>query len=360
MCRTLNVIILSCSVAAASCAADDLSKATSVETIVADLGSANFRTRVEASQRLADLPIEDLRAAAERSDEHLSAEVAVRLLKELELRYVKASGDELFGVSDILETMNVSERLLLADGARRILDDHWRIRVELARLDLEKQGAVFRKGTFSSRRDLGWLPGANLPSVQILIGEKWKGKAEGLRIISRMSRLTDPAMRSAGVFVWLLEGHPLTDEEYSVLSDLVGQDRIQERSRVALGIKWMQGSSGGVLIDGVTKGSSAADAKLQRMDRILAIVEPIPEDLPSDERQKLEEKQNLRDFDDLVERLKKYRDGDVIKLRVVRAAGFLRPNSFGRPPEIPPQIELPVEIVPVKLKGWEKLPVEPR
>ncbi len=272
MCRTLNVILISSFITAVSCRADERPSATAVESIVADLGAVSFRTRVEATQRLTKLPIEDLSAVTERSGEKLSAEVAVRLLKELELRYVKASGDELFAVSDILEAMNVSERLLLADGARRILDDHWRIRIELARQDLEKQGAVFREGTFSSRRDLGWLPGADLPSVQILIGEKWTGKTEGLRIIRRMSRLTDPAMRSAGVFVWLLEGHPLSDEEYSVLSDLVGQDRNQERSRGALGIKWMQGSSGGVLIDEVTKGSSAADAKLQRMDRILAIV----------------------------------------------------------------------------------------
>ncbi len=329
------LITLMCGVLVANtCAlmADELAPPADSEfnRLAADLGAVSFATRRAAAQQLSGLSVAELKAMVELPESELKPEVAIRLIKELEKRYIDPATKDLKAVSDILESLSTSHRLVLADGTQRILSDHWRIRVELARVDLEKSGAKFREGSFTSREEMRWLPGANLPSVQILIGEEFTGGKDGLRIIQRMARLTDPAMRSAGVSVWLLEGHKLTDEEYSILSELVGQDRIQERSRVALGIKGSPGVIDGVVIEGVTKGSSAADAKLQRMDRILAIVEPIAEDLPADERRRLEEKQNLRDFDDLVERLKKYRDGDVINLRVVRGAGFLRANPFGR------------------------------
>ena len=108
-------------------------------------------------------------------------------------------------------------------------------------------------------------------------------------------------------------------------------------------------------------GRAAADAELKPQDLILAIMDDIPEDASPEEKaalekaQVLQQGQVLKDFDDLVQRLKKYREGDVIRLKVIRG----RQRPFFIAPDLPPvepgQI---AEIVPVKLKGWLQLPVE--
>ncbi|GAB5439851.1 MAG: hypothetical protein Fues2KO_02000 [Fuerstiella sp.] len=328
------------------------------------LTSDDFSVRLAARGRLENQPAADLRQAVLAPG--LNPEAAVALLAELERRYQSmdlsdagAAVQDRLLLSELLEKLKTDRRLVLADGASRILNEHWRVRVALARRELEKVGAYVRSGSFTSRDELRWLPGRGLPSIQILLGEDFTGGMEGIDLIERMSRLTDPGLGVAGISVWLLEGHKLTDPEYARLSQLVGQNRIQERSRIALGIRSRPGVASGVIIESVTKGSSAADAGLNSMDLLVSIVEPIPEDASPAEREEAEKKAELRDFDDLVERLKKYRDGDIIQLKVVRGAGHLtRNNFFGPAPDLPQQIPLKEEIVSVTLKGWEKLPVE--
>lgn len=332
--------------------------------VVQQLTADDFSVRLAARGRLEDVPAADLRQAVLAPG--LNPEAAVALLAELERRYQSmdlsdagAAVQDRLLLSELLEKLKTDRRLVLADGASRILNEHWRVRVALARRELEKVGAYVRSGSFTSRDELRWLPGRGLPSIQILLGEDFTGGMEGIDLIERMSRLTDPGLGVAGISVWLLEGHKLTDPEYARLSQLVGQNRIQERSRIALGIRSRPGVASGVIIESVTKGSSAADAGLNSMDLLVSIVEPIPEDASPAEREEAEKKAELRDFDDLVERLKKYRDGDIIQLKVVRGAGHLtRNNFFGPAPDLPQQIPLKEEIVSVTLKGWEKLPVE--
>lgn len=330
------------------------------QSVLVQLASPEFSVRLEARKQLRELSARQLQSMAQ--DPNLPPEAGVVLLKEVERRYSTDSADSAESdrrvMSQLLETLRGEHRLVLADAANRILDDHWRVRVALARVELEKLGAYVRSGSFTSRNELRWMPGSGMPSLQILLGEDYTGGLAGLDLIERMSRLTDPGLGIAGISVWLLEGHPLDDLQYARLSELVGQDRIQERSRVALGIRSRPGVDDGVIVESVTRGSSAADAGLNSMDKILAILEPVPDGATPEERQKIEQKSRLRDFDDLVERLKQYRDGDVIRLKVVRGAGYLtRRNVLGPIPDLPGQLQLKEETVDVTLKGWEKLPV---
>ncbi|MEQ9408415.1 MAG: PDZ domain-containing protein [Fuerstiella sp.] len=348
------------SVAAAADASEQ--PATGLQTLVAELSARDFATRLQASTQLADLSLAELRSLLSLPESQLNAEVVVRLLKELERRYDPGRKDELQAVSDLVESLTGSTRLLLADGSQRILARHWRTRVMIARQELESLGARFRDGSFTARGGMGWMAGSDYPSVQLLIGEDYTGGSEGLRIVKRMQNLTDPGLRgNSGLFVWILDGHPLTDQDQAFLAELVGPTRVNERSRVALGIRTDRTVAPGVVIDEITSGSSAEDAKLVPGDVLLAILDPIPEDISDEEKLELERKQQLRDFDDLVARLRNYREGDVIRVRVRR--GGIRQNNrlFGGPlPQQNPPFRAPwEEIVEVTLKGWDQLPVVP-
>jgi S1-C subfamily serine protease len=109
-----------------------------------------------------------------------------------------------------------------------------------------------------------------------------------------------------------------------------------------------------VLIQTVTKGSTAAAAKLQPGDLLLGLTARLP-DAPKDSVP--EASDNLRDFDDLVERLKKFRPGDIVYLTVIR--DFRLAALQGRLPRAikPSGGE---EVVEVKLKGWQELETDGR
>jgi len=150
--------------------------------------------------------------------------------------------------------------------------------------------------------------------------------------------------------------------------DLIGQNRVAKRSRVALGISPYPANAQGVLIGHVTPGSSAAEAGLQQGDLIVAIepkfAEPNAKDADKDAEGKdaenndgpqiipqgAEDKSLVRDFDDLVERLMDYREGDIMTIRVRRAIGY-----FGGRFDPEDRMEPKLEILKVKMKGWHDL-----
>jgi hypothetical protein len=136
----------------------------------------------------------------------------------------------------------------------------------------------------------------------------------------------------------------------------------------------------GVLIRTVSRGSTAASAKLKSGDLILSLAaKASKENVPA-------EADDLQDFDDLVERLKDFRPGDVVYLTVVRdfrrAALQLRmfrqlnvpPRNLPKPTQdkLKPGAENPnpgqlrdvptyrPEVVEVELKGWRDLKTDDR
>lgn len=381
-----------------------------VAQLVLDLAAPEFRKRKAATDRLKTLPLADLKKLAEELPNVPSAEAVVRVHSELAVRFQSESFDQRKTALELLEQLANQPRLLSADPANHCLKTHWQTRIEVAFQELESLGAIVKDGNFSvpptpgMRRD-------DRPARQILLTESWTGGDAGLEIFGRLEALAGPVQSQQGIHVYLLTGHPLTEIQEKRLIDLVGANRIQERSRVALGIAADRGTVGlydGVLVGSVSKGGSADKAGLESGDLLLAMYNadkdvplmkydpdswrtfrrqiPVPRapnegpdqpnpdegdapikispDVPATEDQLAAHR--LFDFDQLVERLKKYRPGDRVKLQVVKK--FRGSDRFWAFPNVPrgaipeledaqkPKTEKVVEIE-VELVGWEQLPM---
>ncbi len=335
---------------------------SAITGLVTALRSADFATRLQASQTLKTTSVADLEAIADLPNEQLNAEVAALLFTELDARYMSDDRTETIATSEILERLVHSERLLLADGARRILNQRWQRRVDLTANMLKEMGAEFKNGSFSGNLGMRWGPVRSRSEMQLLIGEEWKGGDKGLEVMQRLDALTSPGLRTAGLMVWLLEGHPLNDEQRGRLRDFVGESRINERSRVALGILGEPNFAPGVRIFQVSRGSSAAEAKLQVGDVLIGMLNEPPADDVDPEDIELNETQKLKDFDHLVERLKAYREGDKVWLIVRRGPPIMINRGFIIPRGEPPfrqGVAAKLEVIEVTLKGWDKLEARP-
>lgn len=383
-----------------------------------DLTSPEFAKRKSASVRLKTLPLVQLRELALRMEDAPSAEAVVRVHSELELRYQSESLEERKNASQLLERMAKQDRLLAADPANHSLQKYWQTRIEVALAELEAMGAIVKNGNFSNPAIAG-LPPDPRPAIQVLLTESWRGGNAGLKNFERLEALAGPMRSLKGIQVYLLTGHTLAEEHEKQLIDIIGANRIQRRSRVALGITGDRGTQGvyeGILIKGVSRGGSADRAGLETGDFILSmydadeqvpLMEFDPESwrvfrprmdrrlLPPDpnRNQKLgppnPDQDNLRgapgeplpvddpdgaessahrllDFDQLVERLKKYKPGAKVKLQVVK--DFQRVNPLWAFPNVPRGV-IPdpedgkaseakkVIEVEVELIGWENLPM---
>lgn len=346
--------------------------------VLHDLGATQYAVRSQASERLKEFSAQQIGELAAAAVDQPSAEVVVRIQAEIEARYTSEDPQDVAVASQALESSADVQRLVLADQARQSLRQHWRKRVDLATADLQQHGAIIREGSFTNSGMLpGFAPNPSREALQVLITETWKGGDEGVAIFERLTALCGPLrVTDGGINVFLIGGNPLTDEQESRLIDLVGQNRVVKRSRVALGIQANRGMvRQGVLIDRVSPGSSAEAAGLLPGDLIIAIEDPAAEKAkPEEDKQAAKpipvdpdagedlfnlekDKTLLRDFDDLVDRLMDYRQGDTMTVRVIR--GF-RPNRiFGVPDrdeDRPPGLQ--IEVVKIKMKGWEDLTIE--
>ena len=327
---------------------DDGQESLPLDTLAEKLASSSFQERLSASKELGQLTVAQLDGLLTQTSD---SDSSVRVLRELRRRYVSQAlpspgrplkvTSETRAASKVLERLAEANILLHADRASQTLENEWHRRALLTCDELKSKGARIVYGTWSQSQFISGAP-SHMPAIQILIGEDWEGTSKDLQLFERMKRMAGPDMIRRGVSVWVLEGHSLTSRDLTIMYEHLGTQRVQERSRVALGITWNNLSPGpGVVIDRCTPGASADKAGLRKGDRILAIVEPIPEDLGPKERLEAEEAQELMDFDDLITRLKKYRAGDQMTLRVER------------------QFDPEVSEITVKLKGWEDTPAYP-
>ncbi len=369
-----------CQLAESSTAADQ-PEAGGLPFLIEDLGATDFARRAAASKQLKQLAADDIKTLASLSVEHPSAEVIIRLLAEVDARYASDDKETVRAASEALELLSETTRIVLAESANESLRKHWQTRIDLAIKELEKNGAHVKNGAFAQDPGIGWGRRRAIGTVNIFIDEYWRGDADALKVFRRLSALVGPVRATGGVSVYLLDGHPLSDGQHADLAELVGQNRVVERSRVALGITPDPGNmETGVLIRTVSRGSTAASAKLKSGDLILSLAaKASKENVPA-------EADDLQDFDDLVERLKDFRPGDVVYLTVVRdfrrAALQLRmfrqlnvpPRNLPKPTQdkLKPGAENPnpgqlrdvptyrPEVVEVELKGWRDLKTDDR
>lgn len=328
--------------------------------LLADLGSKDFAVRSNASARLKEVTADELLKLSEKLPDQPNAEVVVRIQAEIEARYTSSDPANVQMASQLLETQAADKRLMLADVAQQTLRRHWQQRIEIAIKEIEQHGAIVRRGAFAASQRFNPFPGrggGNGKAFSILLTETWTGGDAELAIFERLTALYGPVLGDHGAKLFLLAGNRLTDDQEQRLIELIGQNRVAKRSRVALGIVQYPNNDEGVLIDKVTPGSSAADAGLRKGDLIVAIEPKFAKSKPDSEDAPLqiipkgaEDKSLIRDFDDLVERLMDYREGDIMIVRVRRAVGYLGGRFLpeGRPEPV-------LETVKVKMKGWQAL-----
>lgn len=337
-----------------------------VAALLNDLAAESFATRIQASKQLKTLSPSQLLELASKATSIASAESIIRILAEIDNRYSSTSKEDEAAASAVLEELTNAKRILLAETAELSLHEHWKKRVSLALKNLTERGAIIKRGTFRRPRMAFGRP-VNMATMQILITETWKGGDAGIDAFERLAMLMGPVTATApGATVYLIAGHDLTEDQQTRLREIVGQNRIAIRSRVALGIVGSPVFSPGVMIETVSKGSSAEAAGLRDGDLLLAIEGIPPEDgeaqLPGDDELGTN-RTPLRDFQDLVSKLMDYDKDDVMKVRVIRNfKPFLLGRNMGiRIPEDGQQelLKQPKpEIIDVKLKGWEALGTE--
>jgi C-terminal processing protease CtpA/Prc len=272
--------------------------------------------------------IELLAQAIQNSPEN---EVARRCVDLLERCY--ATGDRDSKVvrqsSDALEAAAKSDRWFVAEAARDSLERHWKRRVEIAMLDLQKLGA----GMSPKAPEKLWennqeysgpfnrLDPTSDDHLKIFIDEYWKADAGSFDLLQRLTPLVshDFMRGTTRVSVVLIDGHTQEPEEIAQLNAIFGDTRVSKRGRVCLGISHslQADTRTGVEVSNVQQGSSASTAKIQ----------------PNDLLMKFEGK-TLKDFDELIELLKSYRPDDEVTFEVLRY-GVREPFD-----------------VKVKLQGW--------
>jgi hypothetical protein len=227
--------------------------------------------------------------------------------------------------SEILEQQAESASWFVAEASTQILNQAWRRRVEIAVGELIALGVpleprdprkLWENPAFGT--DPRVSPTSD-QSVRIYLDEHWPGTPECFALLSRLKLLATSTRIGFGrVHIYQIDGHPLSQEDIAALKGLFGDLRVQTRGRVCLGIL-QDGFAAvpGVPVGSLSPGGSAANAGIQRGDVIVAM-----------------NGRDLLDFDELVTRLREFRIGDKIQLKVVRGgiprvlpSGIPQPNS---------------------------------
>lgn len=314
-----------------------------VLSLIQQLSVDDFTVRQEASQKLKSVSIPQMRILAEAAETSPDDEVCSRLATLLEVFFTSNNSARVSGVSELIEEAAHSSRWMLAEEAAKILYEHWEQRFVLVKKELEQLGVSF------SESDSGTLLNGRIiindqPVPRVHIDKDWTGGERGVELLLRLSQMTGSSNQGSAIAlgIYLLDGHPLSQDQQTQLKRAFG-DRLIERGRVCLGITndILFPDEKGCRVGNVTQGSSASDAGLLPGDIILQV-----EDTP------------IRDFQHLVETLRKYDVGDTVNMKIERGD-----SPYGRRPDLfrIPRIEdapeekseAKIQDVKVPLKGWD-------
>ncbi len=316
-------------------AAVDLAPILTTEQVVnaiEQLRSPEFSVRQKSMEILNSVNSEQISLLAEAIQNHADNEVARRCVELLERRY--AVGDRnseiVSQASETLETASKSDRWFIAEAARDSLERHWKRRVEIALLELQKLGAPMSpkdptKLWDRSNEYTGPFNRQDPTSenhLKIFVDEYWKTGPRGFELLQRLSSLVSRDFMSgtSHVSMYVIDGHPLEHEQIAELKAIFGDTRVSERGRVCLGISHqpLNNDQGGVEVSNIQRDSSAAKADIQQADVLLKF-----------------DGKPLKDFDQLISVLKAYRPDDEVTFEVMRYGGVRKPFD-----------------VKVKLQGW--------
>ncbi|MDA1230624.1 MAG: PDZ domain-containing protein [Planctomycetota bacterium] len=305
-----------------------------VRDTIEELGSAQFTERQKSLDALRSINAEQIALLADTIENHSDNEVAKRCVELLERKYAAGDRDSAIvrAASEGLEAAAKSERWFVAEAAQDSLARHWKRRVEITLLELQKLGVPMRPRNpevlWNASQENVW-PNRRGPTddnfLKIFVDEYWNAGPKGFELLGRLSSLVqhDFMASQSRLLLVVIDGHPLQQEEIAGLEAIFGDTRVSKRGRVMLGISHhllnngFNGPDEGVNVSGVEDKSSAHVAGIKTHDSLLKF-----------------DGSPLRDFDELIELLKTFRPGQEVTFEVRRS-----------------NIEAPFDIK-VKLKGW--------
>lgn len=302
-----------------------------VHEAIEQLQSPEFAVRQKSTETLRAVSAEQINLLTQAIQNSPENEVARRCVDLLERCYATGDRDSKVArqASDALEAAAKSDRWFVAEAARDSLERHWKRRVEIAMLDLQKLGAGMSpkipEKLWETNQEYSGpfnrLDPTSDDHLKIFVDEHWKADTRGFELLRRLIPLVshDFMKGTTRVSVVLIDGHTQQPEEIAQLNAIFGDTRVSKRGRVCLGISHQLQANilTGVEVSNVQVGSSAFTAKIQPSDVLLKF-----------------EGSPLKDFDELIEKLKSCRPDDEVTFEVER---YRVRKSFS---------------VKVKLQGW--------
>ena len=298
---------------------------------IEQLRAPEFAVRQKSMETLQAVNAEQIDLLAQSIQTSPENEVARRCVDLLELRY--STGDRDSAVvqqaSEALEAAAKSDRWFVAEAARDSLERHWKRRVEITMLELQKLGAGMSPKVpaklWENNQEYSGPFSRHNPTddthLKLFVDEHWKADQKGFELLRRLLPLVshDFMTGPSRVSVVLIDGHTQQPEEIAELKAIFGDTRVSPRGVVCLGIAHQppDASRSGVVVNDVQPDSSAFRAEIKANDMLLKF-----NDKP------------LKDFDELIELLKAFRPGDEVTFQV-RRYGERTPFD-----------------VKVKLQGW--------
>ena len=303
-----------------------------VHDALEQLRSSEFSVRQKSIETLQAVNAEQIDLLTQAIQTSAENEVARRCVDLLERRY--ATGDRDSAVvrraSEALEAAAKSDRWFVAEAAHDSLERHWKRRVEITLLELQKMGAGMSpkapEKLWEGNREYSGPFNRKSPidddHLKIIVDEHWKVDAKGFELLRRLVPLVshDFMTGQSRVSVYLIDGHTQQPEEEAELRAIFGDTRVSFRGAVCLGVAANQqqdiGGSG-VQVSDVQPNSSAFRARIRAGDVLLKF-----------------DGRTLKDFDDLIEKLKAFQPGDEVTFQIRR------------------DVERAPIDVKVKLQGW--------
>ncbi|MBD3673201.1 MAG: PDZ domain-containing protein [Planctomycetaceae bacterium] len=284
-----------------------------LKKLTQQLESGNYRERVEATRILKQegslKTVQKMTAAAKSN----SPELSMRALSVLEAIFLSADDVANRAAETGLEDLAFQFANDLGMQAREILTTHAQLRSKRATGDLQAKGLYIEFRT--DMMPVDEVTGELYPGIgHVRLGKGWKGGEEGIRDIQRLQGLN---------LLYVISNCPVSAKRVEeILNPIAPEIRIEERGAVELGVRFLSFSNTpqgkGVLIGEVTPGKSAHAAGLRANDVILSL-----------------DGEQVDTFNKLVDLLKKYEPGDVIKIERARTSNLEESD-----------------ILDVKLKGW--------
>ncbi|MCA9057477.1 MAG: PDZ domain-containing protein [Planctomycetaceae bacterium] len=324
--------------------------ATVLAEAIQSLTSPEYQTRQQATARLQQASPAQLESVADSVIATADAEAARRFFDLLEQMYIADDPQRTLITSAILERASQNERFVIAEEATDILTRNWQRRIELTVAKLKDHGIhskpenvselwprlaqnrriPINRGFFNPRPD-------DSDELRIVIDNDWQPGDDNFQLFMQLSPMSvrEQSGDRGVINFYLIDGHPLTDNQVQMLKESFGDRAVVNRGPVCLGIFWMSQFRGdtGCLVDRVQQNSSAAVAGIRGGDLIT--------ELNGNE---------VRDFETLVDLLREFSVGDEVTMTIQRGAVMGIPE--GAPRGLFPMQQTETLELKVRLKGW--------